>query len=132
MVPLTVEIATTKGISFIFLNWFFIKLGQRLNPSFSLSSTGVATGSEAITSSHIEEMIQELAQQEGLEIPSFGMPHEGATAEIGEPSSPSGLSKDLSSSGPQLSKRIKICHILFFILSLTLILWLQRVLGELK
>ena len=51
-------------------------------------------------------MIQELAQQEGLEVFATGMPHEGATAEIGEPSSPSGLSKDLPSLGPQLGKRI--------------------------
>jgi len=36
------------------------------------------------------------------------MPHEGATAEIEEPSSPSGLSKDLTSSDPQLGKRIKM------------------------
>jgi len=34
MVPPTVEIATTEGISFIFLNWFFIKLGQCFNPFF--------------------------------------------------------------------------------------------------
>ena len=53
----------------------------------------VATGSEA-TSSHIEEMIQELAQQEGLEASATGMPHEGATAEVGKPSYPSGLSRD--------------------------------------
>jgi len=51
-------------------------------------------------------MIQELAQQEGLEVPATGIPHKGATAEIGEPSSPSDLSKDLPSSGPQLGKRI--------------------------
>ena len=64
----------------------------------------MATDSEATTSSHIEEMIQELAQQEGLEVPATGMPHEGAIVEIGEPSSPSGLSKDLPSSDPQLGK----------------------------
>jgi len=74
----------------------------------------VVVGSEATTSSHIEEMIQELAQQEGFEVPATGVPHEGVTVEIREPSSPSGLSKDLSSSGPQLGKRIKMCHILFF------------------
>ena len=55
-------------------------------------------------------MIQELAQQEGLEVPAIGMPHEGAIAEIGEPSSPSGLSKDLSSSDPQLGK-LSLIHI---------------------
>jgi len=90
----------------------------------------VATGSEATTSSHIEEMIQELAQQEGLEVSASEMPHEGVTTKIGESSSPSGLSKDLPSSDPQLGKRIKMCHILpFSLLSLTLMLWLQRVLG---
>ena len=69
----------------------------------------MATGSEATTSSHIAEMIQELAQQEGLEVPATGMPHEGASTEIGEPSSPSGLSRDLPSSDPQLGKKIQMC-----------------------
>ena len=66
----------------------------------------MATGSEATTTSHIEEMIQELAQQEGLEVPATGVSHEGATTEVGEPSSLSGLSRDLPSSDPQLGKRI--------------------------
>jgi len=44
----------------------------------------MAVGSEA-TTSHIEEMIQELAQQEGLEALTTRMPHEGASAEVGEP-----------------------------------------------
>jgi len=78
----------------------------------------VATGSKATTSSHIEE-IQELAQQEGLKVPTTGVPHEGATAEIGEPSSPSGLSKDLPFLGPQLGRRMKICHILPFFIIIT-------------
>ena len=69
----------------------------------------MAAVSKATTSSHIEEMIQELAQQEGLEVPATGVSHEGATAEGGEPSSPSGLSKDLPSSDPQLGKRIQTC-----------------------
>jgi len=68
----------------------------------------MAACSEA-TTSHIEEMIQELAQQEGLEALTTRMPHEGASAEVGEPSSPSGLSRDLSSLNPQLSKRILTC-----------------------
>jgi len=76
------------------------------NIFFWLSSTGLAADREATTSSHIEEIIQELAQQEGLEAPTTGMPHEGATADVGEPSSPNGLSKDLSPSDPQLGKRI--------------------------
>jgi len=66
----------------------------------------VAAGSEATTSSHIEEMIQELAQQEGLEVPATGVSHEGATVEVMEPSSLSGLARDLLSSDPQLGKRI--------------------------
>ena len=77
----------------------------------------MAVGSEAITSSHIEEMIQELAQQEGLEAPATRMPHDGATAEVGEPSSLSNLSRDLPSSDPQLGKRILTCWILFFIIT---------------
>jgi len=64
----------------------------------------VATGGEAMTSSYIEEMIQELAQQEGLEVPTTRMSREGVTTVTGEPSSPSGLSKDLPSSDPQLGK----------------------------
>jgi len=69
----------------------------------------VATGNEATTSSHIEEMIQELGQQEGLKVPATGVSHEGATAEVGEPSSPGGLSRDLSFSDLQLGKRIQTC-----------------------
>ena len=72
----------------------------------------MAAGSEATTSSHIEEMIQELAQQEGLEASTIGMPHEVATVEVGEPSPPSGLSRDLPSTDPQLGKRILTCWIL--------------------
>ena len=74
----------------------------------------MAAGSEATTFSYIEEMIQELAQQEGLEAPATRMPYDGATAEVGEPSSPSGLSRDLPSSDPQLGKRILTCWIQFF------------------
>ena len=69
----------------------------------------MATGSEATTSSHIAEMIQELAQQEGLEVLATGMPHEGVSTAIGEPSSPSDLSRDLPSLDPQLGKRTKTC-----------------------
>ena len=68
-------------------------------------------------------MIQELAQQEGLEAPATRMPHEGGTTEVGEPSSPSGLSRDLPFSDPQLSKRIQTFWILSFSsLPLTLML----------
>jgi len=68
----------------------------------------VATGSETTTSSHIEEMIQELAQPEGLEVPATGMFLEGITTVIGEPSSQSSLPKDLPSLDPQLGKRTKM------------------------
>ena len=47
----------------------------------------MATSVEAATSSRIEEMIQELAQLEGLEVPATGTLHEGITIVIGEPSS---------------------------------------------
>jgi len=60
-------------------------------------------------------MIQELTQQEGLEVPATGMPREGATAEIREPSSPSGLSKDLPFSDPQLGNK-DVSYTLFFII----------------
>jgi len=69
----------------------------------------VATGSEAITSFDIEEMIKELARQEGLEVPAARVPHEGATIEVAKPSFPSGLSRNLPSSDPQLGKRIQTC-----------------------
>ena len=39
---------------------------------------------EAATSSHIEEMVQESTQPEGVETPAFEMPPEKATTEIGE------------------------------------------------
>ena len=45
----------------------------------------MATGSEAMTSSHIEEMIQKLAQLEGLEVPATGTLREGITTVTGEP-----------------------------------------------
>ena len=60
----------------------------------------MAIGSEATTFSHIKEMIQELAQPEGLNVLATETLREGVTAMTGEPSSPSGLSKDLPSSDP--------------------------------
>jgi len=39
----------------------------------------VATGVEVASSSHIEEMIKELVQPEGLEVPATGMISEGTT-----------------------------------------------------
>ena len=79
----------------------------------------MATGSEVTTFAHIEEMIQELAQPEGLEVPATESLREGVTAVTGEPSSPSGLSKDLPSSDPQLGKRTKMCRILSFFIIIT-------------
>ena len=47
----------------------------------------MATDVEAATSSHIEEMIKELVQPEGLEVPATGTISEGTTTVTGEPSS---------------------------------------------
>ena len=47
------------------------------------------------------------------------MPREGVTIEIGEPSSLSGLSKDLSSSDPQLGKGTKMCLCSLFFIVIT-------------
>ena len=60
----------------------------------------MAIGSEAMTSSYIEEMIQELAQSEGLEVPTAETLREGTTTMTGEPSSQGGLSEDLPSLDP--------------------------------
>ena len=79
-------IAATKGTLLVFLNWLLIKLGKGSDISFWFSAIGLAVDSEATTSSHIEEMIQELAQQEGLEAPVTGMPQESATIEVREAS----------------------------------------------
>ena len=43
---------------------------------------------EAATSSHIEELVQELIQQEGVEAPATEVPQEGAIIEFGETSTP--------------------------------------------
>jgi len=48
-----------------------------------------------VTSSHIEEMIKELVQLGGLEVPAIGTIPEGTITMIGEPSSQSSLPKDL-------------------------------------
>ena len=86
-----------------------------------MSSTGVATGVEAMTSSHIEEVTEELTQPRGFEVPNTSTIPEGTTTMIGEPSSQSSLPKDLPSSVPRLGKRIKIPYILP--LSLLLLIW---------
>jgi len=47
---------------------------------------GSAEDAEATTSSHIEEMVKELTQPEGIEASVAEITSEGATVEIGEPS----------------------------------------------
>ena len=66
----------------------------------------MAADSEAATSSHIEEMIQELAQQEGVEAPAIEMPQERAIIEVGEISTSQDLPRDLPSLDSRLGKEI--------------------------
>ena len=61
--------------------------------------------SEAATSSHIEEMIQELAQQEGVET-AAEMPQKRAIIEVGETSTLQDLPRNLPSLDPRLGKKI--------------------------
>ena len=60
----------------------------------------MAVDSEAATSSHIEEMIQEMAQEEGVEALTTEMPQERATTEVGEASTLQDLPRDSPSSNP--------------------------------
>jgi len=62
--------------------------------------------SEAATSSHIEEMIQELAQQEDVEAPATEMPQEGAIIEVKETSTLQDSPQNSPSLNPQLGKKI--------------------------
>jgi len=62
--------------------------------------------SEAATSSHIEEIIRELAQQERVEAPATEMPQERAIIEVRETSTPQDLPRNLPSLDPQLGKEI--------------------------
>ena len=62
--------------------------------------------SEAATSSHIEEMIQELAQQEDVEAPATEMPQERAIIEVGETSTLQDSPRNSPSLNPQLGKKI--------------------------
>ena len=66
----------------------------------------LAADSETATSSHIEEMIQELAQQEGVEAPAIEMPQERAIIEVGETSILQDLPRDLPSLDPRFGKEI--------------------------
>ena len=62
--------------------------------------------SEAAASSHIEEMIQELAQQEGVEVPIAGVPHERAIIEVGETSTLQDSPQNPPPLNPQLGKEM--------------------------
>ena len=62
--------------------------------------------SEVTTSSHIKEMIQELAQQERVEAPATEMPQERAIIEVGEASTLQDLPENMPSLDPQLGKEI--------------------------
>ena len=62
--------------------------------------------SEAVTASHIEEMIQELAQQERVEAPVTEMPQEKAIIEVGETSTLQDSPQNSPSLNPQLGKEI--------------------------
>ena len=86
--------------------------------------TGVddVTSSEAVTYSHIEKVTKEPTHPGGSEVPNTGTIPEGTTTMTGKPSSQSSLPKDLTSSDPQLGKKIKILYILS--LSLLLLTWL--------
>ena len=73
-----------------------------------MSSTGVATGAEVMTSSHIEEVIEELTQPRGFEVPATvaeEVPVSMATM-TEEPSQLGSLPMDLPSSTSQLGKRV--------------------------
>jgi len=50
-----------------------------------MSSTGVATGAEAVTSSHIEEVTEELTQPRVFEVPTTSTILKGTTIMIGKP-----------------------------------------------
>ena len=73
-----------------------------------MPSTGVAISVEVATSSHIVEMIKELVQLKGLEVPATGMISEGTNTTAGEASSQSNLPKNLPSLDSQLGRRIQI------------------------
>jgi len=70
--------------------------------------------SEAATSSHIEEMIQELTKQERVEAPATEMPQERAIIEVGETSTLQDLPRNLPSLDPQLGKEILMFSIFSF------------------
>jgi len=74
--------------------------------TFSFHATGLAVDSEAATSSHIEEMVQELVQQERVEVPVTKMPQEKALIEVGGISTLQDSPQNSPSLNPQLGKEI--------------------------
>jgi len=75
----------------------------------------VATGVEAATSSHIEKIIEKLAQLDGLEVLATGMILEGITTVTREPSSQSILPTVFGSSAWQEDKYSPYTPILIII-----------------
>jgi len=69
---------------------------------------------EAVTSSHIEEMVQELIQQERVEALGTEMPQEKATIEVRETSTLQGSPQNPPSLNPQLGKEILMLRIFPF------------------
>jgi len=68
----------------------------------------LAADSEATTSSHIEEMVQELVQLGRVEAPVAEMPQEKAAIEVGETSTLQDSPKNPPSLEPQLGKEMLI------------------------
>ena len=60
----------------------------------------------ATTSSHIEEMVQELVQQERVEVPVTKMPQEKAHTEVRKASTLQDSPQNSLSLNPQLGKEI--------------------------
>ena len=74
-------------------------------------------------------MIQELAQQEGLEAPITGMPQERTTVEVREASTPHDLSRNSPSSDSQLGKRILTYWMFPFVITDILMVWFAESTG---
>jgi len=81
--PLAIILA--EGTLFIFRPNFSLHIEEDVL-TFFFYVAGLAGDAEATTSSHIEEMVKELTQPEGIEASVAEITSEGATVEIGEPS----------------------------------------------
>jgi len=77
---------------------------------------------EAATSSHIEEMVQELIQQERVEAPVTEMPQEKANIEVEGTSTLQGSPQNPPSLNPQLGKEVLMLR-MFLLLPLWLMSW---------